>query len=145
MSISIRKAVPADTSDLSALFLESRRRAFHWKDPATFQTDDFTQQTAGEVVSVAVADDVKAVGFVSVFESDRFIHHLYVDANYQRSEIGKLLLASLTRWLPRPYRLKCLASNARASEFYRKNGWREISRGSDADGEFLLLEWTDAN
>src|SRR6185295_8677621 len=108
---------------LASLFLESRRRTFHWKDPLEFQLADFEKQTTGEVVSVAVDQDEKIIGFVSVFESDRFIHHLFVHPDYQRNEIGRLLLGSLTRWLPRPYRLKCVAANQRACEFYRKNGW----------------------
>lgn len=145
MSINIRKAQPADTTDLANLFLESRRRAFHWKNPTTFQLADFEKETTGEVVSVAVADDQKVVGFISVWEPDRFVHHLFVDANYQRNEIGRLLLSSLTRWLPRPYRLKCVAANLRACEFYRKNGWQEVGRGNSDDGEYLLLEWSGAN
>jgi len=145
MSISIRKARPTDTAALASLFLESRRRAFHWKDPLTFQLEDFEKQTTGEVVSVAVDQNEKILGFVSVFESDRFIHHLFVDANYQRNEIGKLLLGSLARWLPRPHRLKCVAANQRACEFYAKNGWQQVDRGVSEDGDFLLLEWNGTN
>lgn len=144
MSISIRKAQPADTAALANLFQESRRRSFHWKSPQEFQLADFEKQTTGEVVWVAVDHNETILGFVSVYESDRFVHHLFVHPNYQRNEIGKLLLRSLDRWLARPYRLKCVVTNQGAREFYRKNGWLEIDRGVSEDGDFLLLEWTGA-
>lgn len=144
MSIHIRKAQPADTAELAALFLESRRRAFHWHDAERYQLDDFQKQTEGEVIMVAVDDDKKVLGFISVWEPDRFIHHLFVSSDYQRSEIGTLLLRSLKSWLPQPYRLKCLVANQRACAFYLKNGWREVDRGNTEDGDHLVFEFGTA-
>jgi GNAT superfamily N-acetyltransferase len=141
MSIQIRKAQAADTTDLSKLFLESRRRAFHWHEAERYQLGDFQTQTAGEVVSLAIDDDKRILGFISVSEPDRFIHHLHVSTDYQRSEIGSLLLHSLKSWLPQPYRLQCLAANQRGCAFYTKSGWREVERGTGDDGEYLVFEF----
>ena len=145
MSIQIRKALPADTANLSQLFLDSRRRAFHWNDAERYQLNDFQEQTKGEVILLAVDDDQRILGFISVLEPDRFIHHLFVSPDYQRSEIGTLLLRSLKSWLPQPYRLKCLAANQRGCAFYTKNGWREVERGTSEDGEFLVFEFGTAS
>jgi len=48
---------------------------------------------------------------------------------------------SLEKWLPLPYRLKCVAQNELARAFYAKHGWTEISRATDENGEYLLLEY----
>jgi GNAT superfamily N-acetyltransferase len=140
MSIHIRKAQVSDTEGLAAIFQESRRRAFRQQDPARYQLDDFQKQTEKEVVFVAVDDEKKVLGFISVFEPDRFIHHMFVSSSYQQNEIGALLLRSLKSWLPEPYRIQCLAANQRGCAFYTKNGWREVERGAGEEGAFLVFE-----
>ena len=49
-------------------------------------------------------------------------------------------MESLFVWLPRPYRLKCVAKNLAAIAFYLQNQWIEVGRGIGEDGEYLLLE-----
>ncbi|MCG3147997.1 MAG: hypothetical protein PCFJNLEI_01439 [Verrucomicrobiae bacterium] len=132
----IRKAQPADYPQLAQIFLDARRQVFPWQIPVL---SDFEQQTAGEIIYVAV--EKKPVGFISIWEPDRFIHHLYVAPQHQRCGIGKQLLDSLRQWLPLPYQLKCVAKNELARAFYTKHGWREISRGTSADGEYIILEY----
>ncbi len=141
MSIRIRKAQSSDTDCLSTLFKESRRRAVPQTDPAGSPVDEFQNQTQGEIVWLAVNDAQKVIGFISVKEADRFIHHLVVSSEYQPNEISSFLLRSLKPWLPLPYRLKCLATNQRGCAFYVKNGWREVERGGSPDGKFLVFEF----
>ena len=98
--------------------------------------------TDGETVFVAENVNGNIIGFISVWEKDKypFIHHLFIALDYQRQGIGTLLIKSLFAWLPRPYRLKCVLKNQNAVAFYRKNNWLEVDRGIGEDGEYLLLE-----
>jgi hypothetical protein len=47
---------------------------------------------------------------------------------------------SLFDHLPRSYRLKCIARNQVALNFYLKNIWVEIGTGIREDGEYFLIE-----
>jgi GNAT superfamily N-acetyltransferase len=137
----IRKAEARDSAGLARIFVESRLAAFYWQNPARFRLEDFEKETAGEAVFVAEDGNGKLLGFISVWEPERFVHHLYIAPDQQRHGIGKWLLESLSSWLPLPYRLKCKVRNEAACAFYRKNGWIETSRNSDEQGEYLVLEF----
>jgi GNAT superfamily N-acetyltransferase len=139
--ISIRKAEAKDGATLARLFVESRLDAFYWQNPARFRLEDFEKETAGEAVFVAEDGSGKLLGFISVWEPERFIHHLYIAPGELRRGIGKQLLASLSSWLPLPYQLKCKVKNEAACAFYHKNGWAEKGRGTDEQGEYLVLEF----
>lgn len=142
----IRRATPADRPALAEIFLKARRAAFDWQDPASFALDDFDAQTEGEIILLAENTDGLPLGFVSVWEPDGFIHHLFVDPAHQGEGIGSLLLDDLHAWLLLPYRLKCLARNTRALAFYAKRGWRQVEdeggRGNEGrDDAWILLEY----
>src|ERR1017187_1168941 len=137
--ISIRRAEAKDSAVLARIFVESRLEAFYWQNPARFRLEDFVKETAGEAVFVAEDGSGKILGFISVWEPDRFVHHLYIAPDQQRRGIGKRLLESLLSWLPLPYRLKCKGRNETACAFYRKNDWVETGRGTDEHGEYLVL------
>ena len=139
--INIRRAVAGDGVALAHIFMESRIEAFPWQNPARFRSEDFKKETAGEAVFVAENGSGKILGFISVWEPERFIHHLFIAPNQQRRGIGKRLLESLSTWLPLPYRLKCKVKNEAACIFYHKNGWVETGRGTDEHGEYLVLEF----
>jgi ribosomal protein S18 acetylase RimI-like enzyme len=139
--ISIRKAEAEDSAALARIFVESRLAAFYWQNPARFRLEDFEKETAGEAVFVAEDGNRKLLGFISVWEPERFVHHLYIAPDQQRRGIGKRLLESLSSWLPLPYQLKCKVRNEAACAFYRKNGWIETSRDTDEQGEYLVLEF----
>ncbi len=128
-----------DIPALRELFLSVRIASFVWEDPSRFALSDFDRETSGESILVAWADGT-IVGFVSVWAPDSFVHHLYVDENYQRQGVGTLLLeAVLDRFGP-PIRLKCEASNEKAIRFYRKAGFIEVERGNSETGPYLLFE-----
>ncbi len=62
---------------LRSIYLESRKSTFTWLETSTYQLLDFDQDTEAERIHVALeGDDV--LGFISVWEPDNFIHHLYV-------------------------------------------------------------------
>ncbi len=140
--IHIRLADATDLSSLAEIFLTTRRQAFHWCDQSSFRREDFVNQTAGEIIHVAEDPrDGNLLGFISVWPQESFVHHLYVLPDGQRRGTGTALLESLGPWLPLPHRLKCLQENHVALAFYRKHGWTEQGRGSDALGDYLVMEY----
>jgi ribosomal protein S18 acetylase RimI-like enzyme len=135
----IRPATPADSASLAELYLRARLAAFTWMNPADFHRDDFYRHTEGEIIHLAEDPHGAIVGFLSLWEPDQFIHHLFISPDHLRQGIGRSLLADLQRRLPARFRLKCLVANRPAIAFYRSLGWAEIERGSGPEGEFLLL------
>lgn len=138
--IHIRLATSLDSSDLSQIFLSARRKAFGWYDPSIFNLNDFSDHTAGEIIYLAHDESSKILGFVSIWQDDGFVHHLFVAPEYQGKGIGTSLLHSLHSWLPLPYQLKCLSANSAAHDFYLKLGWKDIGSGSDPLGDYILME-----
>ncbi len=126
---------------MARIFLESRLEAFYWLNPARFRLGDFEKETEGEIVFVAEDGSGNLLGFISVWEPERFVHHLYIAPGQQRQSVGRRLLERLSLWLPLPYRLKCKVKNEPACAFYRKNGWVETGRDTDEQGEYLVLEF----
>lgn len=142
--IRIRRATDADTPSLELLFLAARLDAFHWCAPSSFRLSDFSVQTEGEIIHLAEDDETPGsppLGFISVWLLENFVHHLYVSPGHQRKGIGTQLLGSLGQWLPLPYQLKCLGKNETAIAFYQKHGWTRLSLGSDALGDYLLMQY----
>lgn len=140
MEIRLRQATPEDSTALATLFLEVRRATFVWKNTSEFKLEDFEAQTLAETITIAENENGDLLGFVSVWEADSFIHHLFVAQSFQGRGIGRRLLESLTSWLPPPHRLKCAVNNPRAESFYRSQGWTEIGRGFSSDGPYVLLQ-----
>lgn len=139
MKVIVRDAAAADAPALRALFLASRRATFVWQPAGAFRLADFDTQTEGERLRVAEVGG-RLAGFVSVWEPDRFIHHLHVHRSHHRGGVGRALLHALPGWPATRYRLKCLRANAPALAFYAACGFVEIGAGSADDGEYLLLE-----
>lgn len=140
--IRIRPATEDDHPALAEIFLASRQHAFPWEDHASYRLTDFAAQTEGEIIRLAEDETTgRPLGFSSVWEPGRFIHHLFVDPDALGCGIGRLLLEDLAAWLPPPWRLKCKTSNRPAHGFYLHLGWRELSRADNATGEYALMEF----
>src|ERR1035438_8641613 len=90
-TIHIRKAEESDFAALATIFLAARRQAYHWRDPAELKREDFEPQTAGEAIFLAEDERQEILGFISVWELERFVHHLFVALDHQRHGIGKRL------------------------------------------------------
>ncbi|MCW1884265.1 GNAT family N-acetyltransferase [Luteolibacter flavescens] len=140
----IRPALPADQTALADLYLSSRRAAFTWRDPADFLHEDFARDTEGELIQLAEAPDGTLLGFLSLWEPDNFIHHLFISPEHRRQGVGQALLTDLHQRIPGLFRLKCLIANIPAIAFYQKLGWVEIGNGTTDDGDYLLLESSTA-
>lgn len=134
--IKIRKS---DHDILRTLFLKERQRTFSWLDPSEFQLKDFERATKGELILVAIIERIP-VGFISIWMKDHFIHHLYIDQNYQGKGIGTALLKAAIDKTGLPITLKCLEHNTKAVIFYGKKGFICIERGQSEHGAYILFE-----
>lgn len=136
--VTIRPAISSDSNELQALFEQFVRDA-DWLPEGSNSDMDFAKATDGERVYVAVSKDGQILGAITVWEPESFIHCLFVDHQWQGQGIGTLLLESLVPWLAFPWKLKCLASNRRALEFYRRRRWKKQETGIGDQGTYFLL------
>lgn len=137
----VREATPADNDRLTGIFCASRADAFPTSQLRADTVEDFLRETEGEVVLVASDSDGCIQGWMSIWQPNSFVHHLYVDPLVQGRGAGRSLLMALPRWVPPPYTLKCLRANAKAMNYYTNLGWVEIGSGTDTEGDYALLEW----
>lgn len=140
----IRTARKEDHPVLAEIFLRARMDAFGWAVPASHAWEDFAEQTEGEMIHLAEDEAGEILGFISVWEADNFVHHLFVAPEHQRKGVGKALLDDLSSRRSGPFTLKCVEENTAALAFYQMQGWREIGDGTTPDGRYLLLEWRPA-
>jgi ribosomal protein S18 acetylase RimI-like enzyme len=138
----VRDYCSLDRNQLSEIFVLSRKFAYPWLDPKTFVESDFVRETEGERLWVCELDD-EVVGFVSVWEPENFVHHIYLHPNFVRQGYGKILLDSAISKLSGVVTLKCQKRNTRAFEFYRATGWKEIGAGHSEEGEYHVMEYGD--
>lgn len=139
--LSIVESRDTDLPNLRELFLNERRRTFTEQDISEFELDDFDKQTQGEYILTALVNNIP-VGFVSIWMPNNFIHHLYVDVKHQGKNLGTELLKAAILKTSFPITLKCLTSNIKPVEFYRKKGFTEKSRGNSNNGTYILFELT---
>jgi GNAT superfamily N-acetyltransferase len=137
--VDVRRFVESDRLALEVIYRDCRMEAA-WLPPAVRERSDFARDTEGEAILVAVGNTAEPEGFISVWEPESFIHHLYVRSSARRRGVGERLLNSLNGQLPKPWRIKCVHANAEALRFYLKRGWTEISSGTSEDGPFATLE-----
>ncbi|MDJ1503044.1 GNAT family N-acetyltransferase [Xanthocytophaga agilis] len=137
--IKIREKQQKDIAELRTLFLEVRQQTFVWIDTSVFTLLDFDKETEGEYILVALAKN-KVVGFIAVWLTDNFIHHLYVDKNYHNLGIGSKLLDTIIDKIGLPVGLKCLEKNRTAMAFYTKRGFTEKVRGLSDNEVYIFLE-----
>ena len=128
-----------DIPALRRIYLQTRAEKFLWLNQTDLTIDDFEKDTKGERIWVA-EQNRQIVGFVSVWERDNFIHHLFVLPAFSGKRIGSSLLAACLESIGRPARLKCVSANTEALDFYRAKGWLTVSRGTSSDGEYALLQ-----
>ncbi len=137
--IEITEIREKDINSLRSLFLKTRRIAFSCADISQFKLSDFEEQTKDEYILVALADE-RVAGFISVWTADNFIHHLYVDEQFQNQNVGTQLLKAVCDKFGLPIRLKCEENNSKAVCFYRRKGFKEKGSGKSEIGTYILFE-----
>lgn len=123
-------------ADLRRIFLEVRQKTFYWLDNQNYNLTDFDYETEAEFVLVALFDN-KVVGFISLWLQGNFIHHFYIDEEYQQHKIGTKLLDEAIQIMKTPITLKCLEKNTKAIKFYKKRGFIAIDKGISEHGEYI--------
>ena len=131
--------VKADIEPLRRVYLETRSNAFAWVNATDLQDTDFDRDTEGE--KIWVAEELgQIVGFISVWEPENYIHHLFVLPKFANQGHGSSLLSICMKNIGRPAKLKCVSRNKNALEFYRRKGWETISTDIDSNGEYQLMQ-----
>lgn len=142
MEISIRLANDSDMQILHEIYNRVSKQTFFWYEESEFDSLDIIQDTIGETVYIASVDDVIA-GFISIYELESFVHHLYVLAEFQSQGVGTALIAYAVKKSAVPLQLKCAVKNTRALLFYLKSGWNVVGNGENRLGYFLVMELPD--
>ncbi len=130
----------SDRKALREIYLKARIHAFVWRDSSLYREDDFDRDTKGEKIWVA-ANATNPVGFISVWEPENFIHHLFVHPKATGQGIGSALLKKCLHNIGRPAALKCDDQNSKARDFYLSKEWKKISVGNGPDGKYLLMHF----
>jgi putative acetyltransferase len=123
--VQIRPFTPADIEPVAQLWY----RSWHHTYPASTHPrpyeewpDRVRELPTDETIFVAeVAGHVGA--FMSLRETDGYLHYLYVDPSFQGQSIGTTLLAQAMALCPKGISLHCVKSNIRAREFYEHHGF----------------------
>lgn len=137
--MNIKSFENTDLDALERLYLNSRKDAFYWMDQQLFTLNDFVEDTKNEKIYVAKENN-EIMGFISIYEEENFIHHLFVDKNYKNKGVGKSLL-DFAKNLYFPMKLKCYSKNFLAISFYKKYGFEIVSKEKDIHLEdYYLME-----
>lgn len=122
----IREAKNEDTAVLEEIFQITRQKTFQQTPAEDFKLGDYKKQTEGEEVWL-IEEDGRAVGFISLYLPDDFIHHLFVHPDFQGRGYGQQLLKKAEVRLARPMTLKVSMDNIKVCLFYEKYGWKKTS------------------
>ena len=122
------------------LYLESRIATFTWLDSSNFELTDFDRDTEGEQIWLAMVSD-QVVGFISIWQAEHFIHHLFVSPSCLRSGIGASLLAISKQHYP-ALTLKCLVANQNAVDFYCSQGFKITATVEDGAESHHLMKYS---
>ncbi|CAH8238813.1 GNAT family N-acetyltransferase [Vibrio anguillarum] len=103
------------------IYLESRVTTFSFIDTTAYCLTDFAKDTDGEEIWVAVEQGI-VVGFISIWSSENFIHHLFVSPQHLKRGVG-LKLLNHAKKVSNSLSLKSLVKNANATDFYISQGF----------------------
>ena len=137
--LTVRQLEQSDAAAVQRLYERAVGRAV-WLTAEVKADANFARASQGEAVFVCHCPEGRLVGLLSVWVPESFIHHVYVDPEFERQGVGTALLSSLETWLPLPWHLKCVIANTSARAFYATHGWIEVGSGNGDQGPFVLLE-----
>jgi len=98
--------------------------------------DEFKLLIEGEQTYLA-KEDTEPMAFISIWEPEKFIHHLYVAPQHQGQGLGHCLIAHADKRFGRPLYLKCGEANTAVRSFYDRTGWVALSREIGPDGPYI--------
>lgn len=141
--ITIAELHESDKEALRQLYRDVRLTNFYWMDLSSVTLSSFDLDTQGEIIFVAKVEGSVA-GFISIWEPDNFIHHLFVGNQHQNRGVGTRLLNAVIPTLKSPVTLKCIKANTAAIRFYLRNGWKPKSENTSENGTYILFEHANA-
>lgn len=135
----VREIAPSEHAACATIYASAWNGALP-AAPRVISSADFEGETEGERILVGILNG-QIAGYVSIWEPDWFIHHLYVDPLVQGAGLGRALMSRAVRLAsPRALSLKCQLANTGAIGFYKSLGFRESSEtGTDEHGSWVLL------
>lgn len=138
MNIIIEKAQAKDYDRLREIFYSTRLENFHWLKKEEIKITDFDECTVDELILVAKTNE-NILGFISIYEKEKFIHNLFIDSKFKRCGAGKALLTHAIENIGFPLSLKCVKKNEKALKFYMSLGWKIIEEVSDEEPYYLIV------
>tara|TARA_B110000971_G_scaffold36941_1_gene35338 strand:- start:301 stop:729 length:429 start_codon:yes stop_codon:yes gene_type:complete len=135
----IRTMQKNDINAVRKVYSDTRRSEFKWLKDNHLDLSDFDKDTEGEKILVAL-ENSQVVGFISIWEADSFIHHLFVLPEFSNRGYGSQLLSAGLDTISLPAQLKCVSENKATLEFYLRRGWYVVSKGVSGDGEYKLMQ-----
>lgn len=135
--IYIQKAQKEEYDDLQKIFFNTRQEDFNWMEYDSIKLDDFDSSTEGELILTAKINN-EIVGFVSIWEEDKFIHNLFVSSNFKRHGVGKALINQCVKAVELPLTLKCVKENENALNFYLSQGWAIEEEVTDKEPYYIM-------
>lgn len=131
-AIRIRPARRSEMQALAALAADVAREAFPWNEVPPNPAEAYLESIDGEEVFVAFVG-TKMAGFLTLYAPRNFIHTLGVVAAFRSHGVGQALIAHVRARVKGPLELKVEELNARALDFYERNGWHRV-RGEGGQG-----------
>jgi GNAT superfamily N-acetyltransferase len=138
--LNIRETAELDYPDLRLIYLESRRKSFHWANTDLMTLEDFDKDTVEEHIILA-EENGRILGFATLYLPDNFIHNLFVHPDFSGKGVGGQLLRASIEKMNKPIRLKCVSENHNAMNFYENNGWKRVVEEGDPGEKYWVMEF----
>jgi ribosomal protein S18 acetylase RimI-like enzyme len=135
--VMVRDFAPHDAEACARIF-DRGWHAGHPYAPRAIDGVAFMMETKDERLLVAESGGA-VVGFVSLYEPQSFIHHLYVDPTQARRGVGSALLGAALDRAGGRASLRCQTRNEGALAFYRRHGFVEVAAGIGEFGTWIAL------
>lgn len=139
-NLNVRVANELDYLALRLIYLESRRKSFHWTDIEEMTLEDFDKDTVGEYIILAEENN-RILGFASLYLPENFIHNLFVHPDFSGKGVGGELLNASIEKMNKPLRLKCVSKNEKAMKFYEKKGWKKVVEEGYPGERYWVMEY----
>ena len=131
----LRPATTEDASEVTELYLATRRAAEPGMPPQLHSAESVLAHTTGAIVEkeVWIAESEEILGFAVIDKS--FLDSLYVGPDHQGFGVGTALLDLAKARRPDGFALWVFASNAAARGFYRRHGLVELEHTDGSANE----------
>ena len=138
-NIDIRPIKSGEHADCADIYTSAWNLAFPDYQRAIC-VEEFETEIVEDSTLVAVIDQ-RVIGYISIWEPEWFIHHLYVDPLSHGNGVGTALISQVERSAaPHSISLKCVSINKKAMGFYEALGFTHTSdTGVDRYGEWVRL------